>query len=192
MGKKKTHKGVASNISSGANPASSSTTQSASKSSILQSSFCPSRFQLSLFASVIQGLGSQHLRIHDTSTGRLQCEHAIEPKASITCLDWGYYGRRNPQEPKRKRKRHDFENGDTSDDQSRDVVVALGTSVSDVLIFSPLEAKILGALKGGHTQGIRDYRFAQDGLQVEGWSIGGDGKLVQWDLKEGRVFRYSH
>ncbi len=196
MGKKETPKGVASNISSSANPASSSNTQTASKSSILRSSFCPSRFQLSLFASIIQGLDSQHLRIHDTNTGRLRCEHAIESKASITCLDWGYYGKsrkdQHPQESKKKRRRSELANGDTSNDQPRDVVIAFGTSVSDVHIFSTAEAKISGVLKGAHTQGIRDFKFADHGLHGEGWSIGGDGRLVQWDLKEGRVVRYSH
>lgn len=196
MGNRKVPRGVASNISSSANPASSSTTQTASKSSILRSSFCPSHFQLPLFASVIQGLDSQRLRIHDSNTGRLQCEHAIESKASITCLAWGFYGKgsrdQHQQEPKKKRKRSERVNRNTSGEQVRDVVVAFGTSVSDVHIFAPAEAKIIRALKGGHTQGIRDFKFADHGLHGEGWSIGGDGRLVQWDLKEGKVVRYSH
>lgn len=146
---------------------------------------------------MIQGLDSQHLRVHDTNISRLQCEHAIESKASITCLDWGYYDGRSDrdqllQEPKKKRKRNQLANGHGSNDQPREVVLAFGTSVSDIHIFSPAEAKIMGVLKGGHTQGIRDFKFADHGLHAEGWSIGGDGRLVQWDIKEGSVLRYSH
>lgn len=193
MGHKNAPKAVASNVSSLANPAVSSNTQTASKSSVLRSSFSPPHFQLSLFASVIQGLDAQHLRIHDTNTGRLRCEHTITSKASITCLDWGYYGEnhrdRHHQESKKKRKRGDLVNGDVPKDQTRDVVVALGTSDSEVQMYSPAEAKNVGTLREAHTQGIRDFRFADKGMNAEGWSIGGDGRLVQWDLRKNRVLR---
>ena len=193
MGKKKTPNGVASNISSNANPAASSNTHSGSKSSILRSSFCPSFFQLSLFASVIQGLDSQHLRIHDTITGRLRCEHAIGSKAAVTCLDWGYYGEnhrdRHHQEANKKRKRRELVNGATSNEKAGDVVLAFGISDSEIQLFSPAEAKPVGTLKGTHTQGIRDFKFVDHGLHAEGWSVGGDGRLVQWDLKKGVAIR---
>lgn len=188
MGNKKAPKAVVSNVSSVANPAASSNTQTASKSSILQSSFSPSHFQLSLFASVIQDLHSQHLRIHDTNTGRLRCEHTINSKASITCLDWGYYGE-NHRESKKKRKLSDLVNGDVPKVQARNVVVALGTSDSEVHMFSPAEANIVGSLREAHTQGVKVFRFADSGIHAEGWSIGGDGRLVQWDLRENRVSR---
>lgn len=193
MGNKKAPKAVASNVSSVANPAASSNTQTANRSSILRSSFSPSHFQLSLFASVIQGFDAQHLRIHDTNTGRLRCEHTVNSKASITCLDWGYYGEyhrdRHHQESKKKRKRSDLVNGDVPKDQARNVVVALGTSDSEVQMFSPAEAKTVGSLREAHTHGIRDFRFADVGTYAEGWSIGGDGRLVQWDLRKNRVLR---
>lgn len=68
-------------------------------------------------------------------------------------------------------------------------MVALGTSQSEVHMFSPAEAKIMGSLKEAHTQGIRDFRFTDYGITAEGWSIGGDGRLVQWDLRKNRVLR---
>ena len=195
MGKSKKPKGVASNISSTANPAASSIVQSGAKSSILKSSFCPSPLQLSLFASIIQGLDSQHLRIHDITTGRLRCEHAIGSKATVTCLDWGYYGEnhsdRQHQESNKKRKRNELANGNTPHERSRGVAIAFGTTNSEVQIFSSAEARVLGTLKGAHTQGIRDFKFVDHGLQSEGWSIGGDGKLVQWDLKKDKALRYT-
>ena len=74
-------------------------------------------------------------------------------------------------------------------DQTGDLVVALGTSDSEVHMFSPTEAKIVGSLREAHTQGVRDFRFSGNGLRAEGWSIGGDGRLVQWDLRKSRVLR---
>ncbi|MCJ1356755.1 MAG: Small subunit (SSU) processome component [Icmadophila ericetorum] len=191
MGKKNASKSTPSNISSAAAPATSALTKNTNKSSILRSSFAPSRFQLSLFASVIQGLDSQIIRLHETNTGRLQSEHAIGSRASVTCLDWGYYrpGERSPEEQpsKKKRKRSDHPNG-PSKDQSN-AVLAFGTTDSEICLFSPSESKVLGVLKGGHTQGIRDFKFVHDMDSSGGWSLGGDGTLVQWDLRQGTSIR---
>lgn len=193
MGSSKKSKGVASNISSNANPAASSTTQAANKSSILRSSFSPSTFQLSLFASVIQGHDSQHLRIHETTTGRLQCDHALSSKASITCLDWGYLGAdfqgRHHKDSQKKRKRNELANGAASHNSNLATVVAFGTTDSEIYLFSPTESKVLRILGDIHTHGIKDFKFKDHGLHGEGWSIGGDGKLVHWDLSNGKIIR---
>ena len=142
---------------------------------------------------MIQGFDAQLLRIHSTVTGRLQCEHTIEPKVSITCLAWGYDGekgrKRSQQESKKKRKRSELVNGDQADAEGREVVIAFGTTNSDIHLYSPAEAKITSTLKSGHTQGIRQFKFADNGLHGEGWSIGGDGRLVHWDLTEGKMIR---
>lgn len=191
MGRKKSQ--TASKISSSSAPAASSTTLTAHKSSILHSRFSPSRFQTPLFASVIQGLDSQHLRFHDTRTARLQCEHAIQSKATVTCLDWGYYGKIHRDQDfellRKKRKREDLVNGKSSDVVTEDVVLAFGTSDSEINMFSPARAKIVGVLKGAHTQGIRDFKFTDGGRGQEGWSIGGEGKLIQWNLLKGTSIR---
>lgn len=189
MGSKKSSRGPQSKISSATSLAPTSQTQAGNKSSIFRSSFSPSPFQLALFASVIQGLDSQHLRIHDTLTGRVRCDHAIASKASINCLDWGYYNRRNSDfdqhQSKKKRKRNHEVNGEAGGD----VVVAFGTSDSDIQMFSPAEDKIVGKLQGAHTQGIRDFKFTNRKDAAEGWSLGGDGKLAQWDLRTGTSIR---
>ena len=80
-------------------------------------------------------------------------------------------------------------NGDGPNEQNTNVVVALGTSDSEVQMFSPVEAKVLGSLREAHTQGIRDFKFADNAIHAEGWSLGGDGRLVQWDLRNNRVLR---
>ncbi|KAK2800233.1 hypothetical protein FQN50_008197 [Emmonsiellopsis sp. PD_5] len=190
MGTKKASRGPVSKVSSAAAPSASpsTTSLSANKSSVLRSSFSPSQYQLALFASVIQGLDAQHLRVHDVGSGRLQCEHAVNPRESITSLDWGYYGGdRGDQHMKKKRKRSSGVNG--VEGGEGEVVVAFGTSSSEIRMYSPAEDKVVGTLAGGHEKGIRDFRFTVKNEAKEGWSIGGDGKLVQWDLKAGRSIR---
>ncbi|KAE8147423.1 Dip2/Utp12 family-domain-containing protein [Aspergillus avenaceus] len=184
---KKASRPPASKTSSAASPAVSGLTYTGNKSSILKASFAPSEYQLALFASVIQGLDAQHLRIHDTNTGRLQCEHVLGPKETVTSLDWGYYqGRQTDrdQQSKKKRKRHSNVNGAGFD--NGDVVVAFGTSSSDIRIYSPTEDRIVGTLAGAHDAEIKDFKFTLNKPGQEGWSIGGDNKLVQWDLRTGK------
>ncbi|MCJ1362962.1 Small subunit (SSU) processome component [Acarospora aff. strigata] len=189
MVSKKSSRGPQSQISSATSLATASNTQAANKSSIFRSSFSPSHYQLALFADVIQGFDSQHLRIHNTLTGRLRCDHAIGSKATINSLDWGYYGGKhgpyNQQQSKKKRKRNHEVNGDAGGDAGGDVVVAFGTSDSDIQMFSPTEDRIIAKLQGAHTQGIRDFKFTNRDDSAEGWSLGGDGKLTQWDLRTG-------
>ncbi|EEH40635.1 hypothetical protein PAAG_02611 [Paracoccidioides lutzii Pb01] len=200
MGTKKGTRVPVSQISSTAAPSISPSTLSSNKSSVLRSAFSPSEYQLALFASVIQGLDSQHLRVHEIGTGRLQCEHAVNPREVITSLDWGSYGdslnsRDHHQHMKKKRKRSSSGvNGiaDIDADASvgvENVVIAFGTSSSDIRMYSPAEDRIVGTLSGGHEKGIRDFKFTAKSPVAEGWSIGGDGKLVQWDLRTGRSIR---
>lgn len=171
--------------SSATAPSVFSATTSSQKSSILKSAFSPSHLQLHLFASVIQSFDSQQLRIHDTSSGRLRCQHDTKPGAKITSLDWGYYGSafhdQRQGSDKRKRKRDNA--------VSECAVVAYATSASEIHFFSPAEGKVVGTLVGGHDRGIRDFKFTP-GEYKQGWSIGDDSVLVQWDLVKGRPIRY--
>lgn len=191
MVSKKHSKATASKISSQADLAAASRTQVANQSSILRSAFSPPRYQLHWFASVIQGHGSQHVRIHDTITGSLQSHHAITSKATVTCLDWGSYEKSHSgkEAPTKKRKRDGLANG-VGGERGTNVVLAYGTSDSEINFFSPAKAEVVGALEGIHTQGIKLFRFTTgEGKRAEGWSVGGDGKLVQWDLRKGTSIR---
>ncbi|KAL4872944.1 hypothetical protein BDV12DRAFT_161028 [Aspergillus spectabilis] len=186
MGKKSSQK-PASKASSATALAVADFTNTGNKSSILKAAFAPSDYQLSLFASVIHGLDGQNLRIHDTNTGRLQCEHVLGPKELVTSLDWGHYAGRREQS-KKKRKRHADVNGTNDGLDQGDVVVAFGTNTSDIRMYSPTEDTIIGNLTGGHTGGVKDFKFTA-GRPQEGWSIGGDNKLIQWDLITGQKTR---
>ena len=190
----KVSRGHPSKVSSTAAPAATSTAITSQKSSILRSRFAPSEFQLSLFASVIQSFVGQQIRIHDTITGRLRCEHTINGKATINCLDWGHncenHSEHPPLESKKKRKRRERDNASQPD--SKDVVLAFGTSDSEIQLFSPSESKIVRVLREAHTQGVRDFRFIDSGYNGKGWSVGGDGRIVQWNIQAGQPIRLIH
>ncbi|KAL9003262.1 MAG: hypothetical protein Q9188_003858 [Gyalolechia gomerana] len=160
MGGGKKSRSSTSKVSAATAPAISAYTPSAGKCSILRSSFAPSHFQLALFASVIQGFDSQQLRIHDITSGRLRCEHAIATKATISCLDWGYYGEgcreRHRKDSVKKRKRTEHVNGIVPADDAQHVVLAFGTSDSEIHLYSPTAAKVVGLLKDVHTQEFKN------------------------------------
>lgn len=181
MGRKSSSSAVAKTSSA---PSVSAGTASSQKSSVLRSAFAPSNFQLHLFASVIQNFDSHLLRIHDTDNGRLRCQHETRHAEEITCLDWGYYGlafrEQRQSASKKKRKREQ--------DNLTGAVIAYGTSNSEIHMFSPSEGKIVGTLSGVHEKGIKDFKFSPTDY-LEAWSIGGDGKLVQWDLSTNQAKR---
>jgi U3 small nucleolar RNA-associated protein 5 len=187
MGRKSSTSAV-SKISSASMPAVvSSSTTSSQRSSVLKSAFAPSQFQLHLFASVIQSFDAQHLRIHDTNTGRLRCQHEVKPGSKISCLDWGYYGaayRAERQSSSKKKRKRDQDNHEGA-------VVAYGTSTSEICIFSPTEGKIVGMLRGAYERGVTDFRFSRADYN-DGWSLGDGAKLVQWDLSENQPIRFVH
>jgi len=56
-------------------------------------------------------------------------------------------------------------------------------------MYSPAEGKIVGTLKGGHQREIKDFKFVPTD-NLEAWSIGGDGKLIQWDLAKDQALRF--
>ncbi|OXV05991.1 hypothetical protein Egran_06241 [Elaphomyces granulatus] len=190
---KRTSRPAVSKTSAAALPAVSGATRTGNKSSVLRAAFSPSEYQLALFASVIQGLDAQHLRIHDISTGRIRCEHAVGTKESITSLDWGCYRGDRPrdreQKLKKRKKRDTDANGLVNGVGAEDVVVAFGTSISEIRMYSPVEDRIVGTLSGGHDRGIKDFKFTATRPYTDGWSIGGDNKLVHWDLQAGQCLR---
>ncbi|CAG8079129.1 unnamed protein product [Penicillium olsonii] len=191
MGKKSARPST--KVGSAAAP-SSSLTQAGSKSSILRAAFSPSEYQLALFASVIQGLDGQHIRVHDTNTGRLQCEHVLGPKETVTSLDWGYYNNsgKGRDQSKKKRKRSSDVNGPPDGLDQGDIVVAFGTNTSDIRMYSPSEDKVVGTLSGAHEKGIKDFKFTAARPAEEAWSVGGDNKLIQWDLRTGKSMQIIH
>ncbi len=59
-------------------------------------------------------------------------------------------------------------------------------------MFSPAEAKVIGTLSGGHERTVTDFKFSPSTDYREGWSIGEDQKLIQWDLSKNQAIRSEH
>lgn len=110
----------------------------------------------------------------------------------MTSLDWGYFPTKSKEHPKKKRKRHSDVNGATAHglDQG-DAVIAIGTNRSDIRMYSPSMDKVVTTLSGAHDKGIKDFKFTDKKPGQEGWSIGDDNKLVQWDLHTGQSIRLA-
>ena len=189
MAGKKASKRTVPNTSSGAALPPSSSAHKTGPSSILHAAFVPSFFQLSLFASVVPALDADRLRVHDIVSGALRCEHTPQ-RTKITCLDWGYHGAR-PQhaDASRKKRRKLVQANGAGSSTHGDVVVALGTNRSEVELYSPAEAKVVGTLKGAHARGIVNFKFQDYGKSGRAWSLGGDEKLVEWDVMKRTIIR---
>lgn len=191
MPSKKSASRVASKTSSATTFAASSGTSKPLKSSILKSSFSPAHLQLSLFASVIQSLDSQQLRIHDTLSGRLKSEYSPS-RTRINCISWGRYtpdGRNGDSQPAKKRRKHGA--ATVSDTSPGVVVIAVGTNNERIDFFAPLESRVVTTLAPAHPHGTRAIEFRNDGLHSEAWSLGADGTLMQWDIATGERVRYA-
>lgn len=154
----------------------------ASSSALLTSAFSPSYLRISLFASTILGLDAQRLRIHDTATARLRCEHTFDKGVWVNSLSWGSLPTSDDRTgAKKKRKRIAATNGD--DASGLAAVIAIATNTSSILLFSPSEGTVVGALEGGHIGEVRQFVFSGEAEEGKGWSCGNDGKLVEWDLR---------
>ena len=161
-------------------------------SSILYCAFTSSHFRRSLFASVVHEVNSQTVRVHDTRSRRILCNYPTSSTASVTCLDWGRLlskDRDEYPEPSRKKRKicTSLEDEQTSQDG---IVIAYGTNESRIHFLSPAEGKVVATLDGGHTLGIKDFKFSPSEDYQSGWSLGGDGNLVQWNLKKVSNIRY--
>ncbi|KAI5297059.1 Small subunit (SSU) processome component, partial [Ascosphaera atra] len=176
-------------------------TTASSASAILHSAFTPSTSQWSLFASVIQGLDAQRIRIHDVASHRLLCEHAVAPKELVTSLDWGYLattssanastGASESASAKKKRRRSSSTANALaapSTESQEELVLAFGTSTGDIRIFSPAQDRIVTVAKSQGPAAIVDAKFTAPAApgtasaSTELWSVTSDGKLSRWDL----------
>lgn len=70
-------------------------------------------------------------------------------------------------------------------------MAAFGTNQTEICMFSPSQGNVVGTLQGGHDAAIRDFRFLESDYS-QGFSIGEDAKLVQWDLRKSKPIRYDN
>jgi U3 small nucleolar RNA-associated protein 5 len=159
-----------------------------SSTALIVSAFSPPAQRLSLYASVVLGLDAHRLRIHDTNTGRLRCEHSFEKGLHINSLAWGSLPSKDKKSAKKKRKKLSNGTG-ASEEEAKNAVIAAATSKGTIILFSPSEGAVVGVLEGEHVAGVRCFVFSEE--EGRGWSCGQDGKLVEWDIGRKISLRYA-
>ena len=192
MGKKNASNWTDSKLSAAISLTDSSFPQNIKGTSVLHCAYLPPQYFQPLFASVYHGIGSQHVRVHDIHSKRVLCDHSTSSTTSITCLEWGRHrsnSREEHSEPFRK-KRKIYTSLDHPKAQEDEVVVAYGTNESKIYLLSPAEGRVVATLEGAHTFGIKDFKFSPADDCQTGWSLGGDGNLVQWNLQKVVNIRY--
>lgn len=162
-----------------AKPAPSSTsklsTAASPNAALAASAFSPASFRLSLFASVVLGLDAYRLRIHDTNTGRLRSEHVFEAGVRVNSVSWVALASAQDRKSSKKRRRK----ADGGDVEEKNAAVAVTTNKGSVILYSATEGTVAGVLEGAHVGEVVAFEAEKGG---NAWSVGVDGKLVEWDL----------
>ncbi|GFR31657.1 WD repeat-containing protein 43 [Trichonephila clavata] len=121
------------------------------------------------------------LKIWETSTGVLKQEFIPSSHLSATCksLSWGPT-KRNSLLPKRPKKSSN-ETLSIEDLQ----LIAMGTILGDILLYSFSKADLHSCLKNGHTNSVNDicWSVATNSL----FTCSEDQHIIQWEISSGKI-----
>ncbi|OLL24202.1 U3 small nucleolar RNA-associated protein 5 [Neolecta irregularis DAH-3] len=136
---------------------------------------------LPLFASAVLSLDAYRLQIISIETGAVQSEYALDRGAECSCLSWGTEIAVADSHNKKKRKIT------TPAVSSEKALLAIGLASGDILLYSPTIADVVKTLASAHTSQVTDFLFVEK--STIGWSCGLDGRIVEWDLGQGKQKR---
>lgn len=137
-----------------------------------------SRFDPSLtqYASVTTALSQHKIRVQavsGTNASLQPVEFVLEKGTTVTALKWT----RNPsvaQSSATRRKKTKTDEGSSSEE----FLVSVGTNRGDILTFSPAQAKLVSALRGGHSLPVAD--FDVDAAHGVSYSLDNRGTINVW------------
>ncbi|KAJ1977319.1 Small subunit (SSU) processome component [Dimargaris xerosporica] len=130
-------------------------------------------------AFVSQDLNRHLLRLCHTSTGEMLTTKTPLASERITCLRWGQVAAK------------DASNGTTTAlDGSSSSVIALGTNMGSIMLYSPRHQRMLATMKNCHKTPVTDYVFAADGTRA--FSCSQDSDVIEWDLVSMQKSRQLH
>ncbi|ODQ50659.1 NUC189-domain-containing protein [Saitoella complicata NRRL Y-17804] len=130
-----------------------------------------------LFASAVLALDAHHVRIVDTNSSVLRNEYVLPKSVTCKCLAWGLDRSDSTKSTKKRKTSLAAEGGEKA-------WLAIGQSNGEVVLYSPSNASVQKTLSGAHVGDVTGFAFAEDGRR--GWSVGADGKVVEWDLESGK------
>ncbi|KAJ7991235.1 hypothetical protein DPEC_G00295220 [Dallia pectoralis] len=121
------------------------------------------------------------LRVWDTDSKTLHQEYvpSAHLSATCTCISWGpcRTAKEGPQRKKRK--------SDAGQTLERSDLLALGTAVGSVIIYSTVKGALHCTLDGGHSGGVNSVEWhPKDSLLYSGSD---DTHIVEWDLQTGKT-----
>ncbi|KAG5365726.1 Polynucleotide 5'-hydroxyl-kinase GRC3 [Yarrowia sp. B02] len=137
-----------------------------------------SRFDpaLTQYASVTSALNQHKIRVQAVSganAGLQPVEFVLEKGTTVTALKWTKNVGEGANSASRRKKTK------TADSSSpEEYLVSVGTNRGDILTFSPAQAKLVSALRGGHSLPVAD--FDVDAASGTSYSLDNRGLLNVW------------
>ncbi|KAJ1974090.1 Small subunit (SSU) processome component, partial [Dimargaris verticillata] len=130
-------------------------------------------------AFVSQDLNRHLLRLCHTATGEMLTTKTTLASERITCLRWGQVAAK------------DSHNGAAAAlDGSSNSVIALGTNMGSIMLYSPRHQRTLATMKSCHKTPVTDYVFTVDGTRA--FSCSQDSDVIEWDLVSMQKLRQHH
>ncbi|XP_058881567.1 WD repeat-containing protein 43 [Acipenser ruthenus] len=121
------------------------------------------------------------LRLWDTLSNTLYQEYvpSAHLSATCTCLAWGPCRTIKDGPQRKKRKSEVVPHGDQLD------LLALGTAVGTILLYSTVKGQLHSKLDGGHDSKVNCVRWHPENNCL--YSCSDDSRIVEWDLQTGKV-----
>jgi U3 small nucleolar RNA-associated protein 5 len=139
-----------------------------------------SRFDpaLTQYASVTSALNQHKIRVQAVSGANASLqpvEFVLEKGTTVTALKWTKNVGEGASSSSRRKK---TKTQDSAAASSEEYLVSVGTNRGDILTFSPAQAKLVSALRGGHSLPVAD--FDVDANSGTTYSLDNRGLLNVW------------
>ncbi|XP_078398814.1 WD repeat-containing protein 43 [Cetorhinus maximus] len=122
------------------------------------------------------------IRVWNTQSGGLRHEYVPSSHLSATCscLSWAPPRRLRQEVPQKKKRRSE----DATDKEELDLL-AIGTAVGGILLYSIVKGELQSKLGGGHDNKVNCVRWHQENSCL--YSCSDDKHIVEWSLPTGKV-----
>ena len=147
----------------------------------------PDAFQVSfsdngsMFAVVSQAVDLHRLMVWESGTNKLHAKFSDSAVSKFSCIAWGQdsvsvYSA--PVEGSSKKRKKTLAQQPAA--AKKLDVMAIGSAVGSIHLFSPAHSSIVKELKGAHSKSVHDIVFSA--LNDRLYSCSSDGMVVEWDL----------
>lgn len=147
----------------------------------IRSMFDP--FDGKFYANAIPSLDLNKVQAHSTTNNntesKLESEITLNKGEIVSSLTWANYSSsHSKQQQKKKRKRSSLANGGDAG-SLEDLVVAIGTTKGNILLFSPSQGSIVHTLSNVHSVSVTSMETLEGSVL---WSCDYSGVISRYDL----------